>query len=155
MMKLDKHHVKILINRWRKILELESNWKIEFEIRNSASEMSDGNQDSMACIHVDLRYFVADIEFNATEIDENELDAVILHELLHIIVEPLALSSACGMGKKYEEMNSVLCESTIERLLPGYLNLYQQKYGHKKHVGKKNLKKTSLSTRAIKCHKKR
>jgi hypothetical protein len=145
MTKIDSHQVKKAIGRWRKILQIEPFWKIEFEVRHSSSEMSEGNQDSMACINVDLRYFVAEIEFNATEIEQNELDATVLHELLHILIEPLACAAGCGLGKKFEEMNSILCESTIERLMPGYLTLYNsvycQKPNPKKEVKPKKRKK--------------
>ncbi len=153
MMKLESKAVKQVIGRWRNILHLEPYWQIKFQIRNSSNEMSDGNQDSMACIHVDLRYFVAEIEFNATEINDGELDAVVLHELLHIILEPITCSSACGLGRKFEEMSSILCESTIERLMPGYLELYQKAYGNKKLASKK--KSSNRTTRATKCNKKR
>ncbi len=152
MMKLERRQVKKVVDRWRKILQIESYWNIKFQIRNSANEMSDGNQDSMACIYVDLRYFVAEIEFNSTEIDESELDAVVLHELLHIILEPISCSSGCGLGEKFEEMNSILCESTIERLLPGYLQLYQQVY-NKKFI-KKSVSAKRASARAVKCRRK-
>ena len=153
MMKLESRQVKKVVDRWRKILKLESHWNIEFKIRNSSNEMSDGNQDAMACIHVDLRYFAAEIEFNATEISEGELDGVVLHELLHIIMEPIACASGCGLGRKFEEMNSILCESTIERLLPGYLLLYQEAYGGKK-PSKKNIAAKKASSRACRSRRK-
>lgn len=95
--------------------------------------MSPGNEDALACITVDLRYFLATIEFNCALIQESDdLDSIVLHELLHIIIEPLACSSGCGLGKKFEEMNLILCESTIERLLPGYLFLYKKAFNKKR-----------------------
>lgn len=139
MAKLETRQVKLGIDKWRKILRIEPQWSIKFEVRSSANEMSDGNQDAMACINVDLRYFIAELEFNSSEIDEGQLDSVILHELLHILIEPLSCSSACGLGEKFEPMNSILAESTIERLMPGYLYLYKQAYG------KKNVKKSSIA----------
>lgn len=152
-MKLESRQIKAEIDKWRKILKLEPQWNIRFEIRNSSNKMSAGNEDALACIDVDLRYFVANIEFNAPEIEEKELDGIILHELLHIIIEPISCSSGCGLGKKFEEMNSILCESTIERLMPGYLSLYEQVY-------KKKIKKTAAITRkaeprSIKCRRKK
>lgn len=127
MAKFEKRQIKATIDKWRKILQIEPRWKIRFEIKNSPSEMSEGYNDAQACVDVESSYFSATIEFNAAEIAENELDEVVLHELLHIILEPLSCVAACGLGKKYEEMNTTLTESTIERLSSGYLNLYHKK----------------------------
>lgn len=136
MTKLQSHQIKEGVEKWRNILKLDPQWKIDFQIRNHSHEMSQGNEDAMACIAVDLRYFIANIEFNPSEFEEKDLDGVILHELLHIILEPITCASGCGLGEKYEEMNSILCESTIERLMPGYLQLYDIAY-NKKYIKKK------------------
>jgi len=152
MMKLEQRQVKLIIDRWRKILQLEPYWNIKFSIRNSSNQMSPGNEDAMACIIVDLRYFVADIEFNAPEINEGELEAVILHELLHIVIEPLSTSSGCGLGRKFEEMNSILTESTIEKLMPGYLYLYNLAFNQKNTKNRISTKKASAQ--AIRCRRK-
>lgn len=152
MMKLEQRQVKAIIDRWRKILQLEPHWNIKFSIRNSSNQMSPGNEDAMACIVVDLRYFIADIEFNAPEIDEGDLEAVILHELLHIIIEPLSTSSGCGLGQKFEEMNSILTESTIEKLMPGYLRLYNLAFTQKAKKNHHSTKKAGAQ--AVRCRRK-
>lgn len=146
-MNLTSNQLRSVISRWRKILEIEPRWNIHFHIRNSPNLMSAGNEDALACIDVDLKYFVADIEFNAAEIDdEDELEGVVLHELLHIIIEPISCAATCGMGKKFDEMSSILCESTIERLMPGYLTLYG--------LAEKSIKKRKSAkptNRAVRC----
>lgn len=152
MMKLEQRQVKAIIDRWRKILHLEPHWNIGFQIRNSSNEMSAGNEDAMACIVVDLRYFIASIEFNSPEIDESDLEAVILHELLHIVIEPLSCSSGCGLGRKFEEMNSILTESTIEKLMPGYLYLYNLAFKQKAQKSRRPAKKAN--SKAIRCRRK-
>lgn len=114
--------------------------------------MSEGNEDAMACISVDLRYFIAEIEFNAPEIEEQDLEGVILHELLHILIEPLSCAAGCGLGRKFEEMNSILCESTIERLMPGYLYLYDMTYYT--HSPKKRPATKTVANRKMKCKRK-
>lgn len=135
-MKITPQLVKQKINQWRTILDIEKRWIINFSIRANPLEMSEGNEDSMACIFVQSGYFSASIEINSIEIDEHELDATILHELLHILLDPLATSSDGGLGKNQQELNSILVESTIERLMPGYLNLYKKL--HQKQPNKKN-----------------
>lgn len=151
-MKLEQRQVKAIISKWRKILQLEPHWDIRFQIRNSSNEMSAGNEDAMACIVVDLRYFLANIEFNTPEIEASDLEAVVLHELLHIIIEPLSCASGCGLGPKFEEMNSILTESTIEKLMPGYLHLYNAAF--KQKVSKNRATTKKASARAIKCRRK-
>lgn len=149
-MKLEKSQIKIEIEKWRKILHIEPIWNITFDIRDSSNDMSSGNEDSVACIAVDLRYFIANIEFNAPEIQECDLQAIILHELLHILIEGLACSSGCGLGEKFEEINIILTESTIERLSLGYLYLYNVAYGKKE---KKNIANKKKASRALKCRR--
>ena len=134
------------------ILDIEKRWTINFDIRNSPLEMSEGNEDAMACIYVQSGYFSANIEFNTIEIDEGEFDATILHELLHILIDPLATASGNGLGKDHEELNSILVESTIERLMPGYLYLYNLAY--KKKSVKNHLSSKKSSARAIRCYRK-
>lgn len=145
-MKITPQLVKQKINQWRTILDIEKRWTINFSIRTNPLEMSEGNEDSMACIFVQSGYFSASIEINSIEIDEHQLDATILHELLHILLDPLATSSDGGLGKNQQELNSILVESTIERLMPGYLNLYKKLY--QKQPNKKNKIIKASRTRA-------
>lgn len=151
-MKITPQLLKAKIKEWRTILDIEKRWTINFSIINNPLEMSAGNEDAMACIFVQSGYFIANIELNTVEIDEHELDATILHELLHIFIDPLATSSSGGLGKSQEELNSILIESTIERLMPGYLCLYNKLYNKKTRNKSKISKK--IRSRAQACTKK-
>jgi hypothetical protein len=132
-MKITPQLLKTKIKEWRAILDIEKRWIINFAIRNNPLEMSDGNEDSMACIFVQSGYFNASLEINAVEIhDEHQFNSTVLHELLHILIDPLATASRSSLGKSHEELNSMLIESTIERLMPGYLFLYNKKMNKKK-----------------------
>lgn len=150
-MKITPQLLKQKIKEWRTILDIEKRWVINFDIRNNPLEMSEGNEDAMACIFVQSGYFSANIELNTVEVEENELDSTILHELLHILIDPLATSSSCGMGKEHEELNSILVESTIERLMPGYLHLYNLAY--KKKSIKNRISGGKISASARRCHR--
>lgn len=97
--------------------------------------MSEGNEDALACSNISSSYFVVDMEFNVQEIeDEIELEKTIIHELLHIIVEPLSEAVECGLGKKFAAMSTSLTESTIERLVPGYLYLHNKAFRKNKNT---------------------
>lgn len=147
-MKITPKLLREKINEWRKILDIEKRWKINFVIRESPLEMSSGHEDSMACISVMSGYFIASLEVNSLEILEKELDATILHELLHILIDPLSVASDGGLGKAQEALNSIIVESTIERLMPGYLYLYNKIYKKSKYGNiKKNKKYTPARTR--------
>lgn len=79
--------------------------------------MSSGNEDAEACITVSLSYLTAFIEFNESLIDERELDAIIAHEMLHIVVEPLSSLAYQGLGKRFSRAAEDATESLIERLV--------------------------------------
>jgi hypothetical protein len=130
-MQFSRQQIAKKINEWRSILGIEKRWVIKFDIKDSSSKMTEGNESAMACIEIELGYFYAYLQFNAPEIDEDELDEVVLHELLHLQLEPLSLSNKCGLGEDFEDMNTVLTESTIERLMTGYLTLYKK--AHRKN----------------------
>jgi hypothetical protein len=151
-MKITPQLLKQKIRQWRTILDIEKRWVINFDIRNNPLEMSEGNEDAMACIFVQSGYFSANIEINAIEVDEDELDSTILHELLHILIDPLATSSGNGLGKDHEELNSIMVESTIERLMPGYLHLYG--LAHNKKTARNHMSSRKATARAIRCHRK-
>jgi len=151
-MKITPQLLKQKIRQWRTILDIEKRWTINFDIRNNPLEMSEGNEDAMACIFVQSGYFSASIEVNTLEVDENELDSTILHELLHILIDPLATSSGNGLEKEHEELNSILVESTIERLMPGYLYLYNLAY--KKKVITNHTLDRKATAQARRCHRK-
>ena len=151
-MKITSQLLKQKIKLWRTILDIEKRWVINFQIRDNPLEMSEGNEDAMACIYVQSGYFNANIELNTVEVSEDELDSTILHELLHILIDPLATSSGGGIGKEHEELNSILVESTIERLMPGYLHLYN--LAHKKKANKNHTPSKKAGSRALRCHRK-
>jgi len=151
-MKITPQLLKQKIKQWRTILDIEKRWIINSDIRNNPLEMSEGNEDAMACIFVQSGYFSASIEINAIEIDEDDFDSTVLHELLHILVDPLATSSGGGLGKEHEELNSILIESTIERLMPGYLHLYN--IAHKKKLVRNHTPSKKSGAKALRCHRK-
>lgn len=142
-MKLEKKVMAAKVKEWRDILQIDPQWDITFEIIDNPLNMSDDCEGSMACIGVDLDYFSAHIEFNSVEISKDDLDYIVLHELLHILMEPISQAASQGLGKKFEKIGITFCESTVERLIPGYLKLYGKINGVKIN-GKTGAKKKKV-----------
>ena len=126
MEKITRGIISNKIKEWRRILNIEKIWKIDFRIANSALDMPTDHFDSVACIQVDLKYFYAFIEFNLSELNEKNIDSTIAHELTHILLEPLTAFAGAGAGNKYKDITLQLCESTVERLSLGLLELYNE-----------------------------
>ncbi len=102
------------IKMWAKKLNVDS-FKIDFTISEDSSEDS---IDNMAEIEISLAYNNAHIVFFAPAIRENQLDEVVIHELLHLVLEPLSSMLYQSMNKKFEKLVEDTVESTIERIIP-------------------------------------
>ena len=95
--------------------------------------MNAGNETAQADIRVEWGYFFAVVEFNAHEIaNEDVLDEVVCHELLHVVLAPLSSFAENGAGKVFNEHAINLTERTIEQLMPGYLALYRTAFKKKR-----------------------
>lgn len=109
------------IKFWRNHLKINPKWDIYFLLHENSNDMPEDCKDIEACIEVDLAYFDATMDFNGPRIDENNIDNVIVHELLHILVEPLDNFALMAAPKKYHDQVRVFAESMIENLIPGVM----------------------------------
>jgi hypothetical protein len=112
-MKLDNKLIQRKITQWQKKLKLN-----DFVITFVISE--DSNQediDTQADIDVSLSYLRASITFYSPAISENQLDDVIIHELLHILFEPVSSLLFQAVGRKFEQLATDNIESTIEKIV--------------------------------------
>lgn len=113
-MKLDNKTLDRKIKYWAKKLSVD-NYKIDFTISEDSSS-DDINIE--AEIDISLAYLRASITFFEPAITENSLDDTIIHELLHIIFEPLSSMLQQSMGKKYDKLVEDTTESAIEKIVP-------------------------------------
>jgi predicted metal-dependent peptidase len=106
---------------WRNHLKISPKWDIFFYLHQNSNEMPEDSQDVEACIDVDMAYFNATIDFNGPLINDKNVDNVIVHELLHIIVEPLDHFALLATPEKYHDQIRIFAESMIENLIPGVM----------------------------------
>lgn len=80
--------VEGLITLWKPFFGIE-NWRVNIHFYRGAIP---GNEDAAGCCHSLWEYLDATLEFNLAELAENDdeqLESVVVHELLHIIVDEL------------------------------------------------------------------
>ena len=109
------------INYWRKHLQLNTKWDITFDLYANSNDMPEDARDMEACIEVDLAYFNAHIELNGPMLNNDNVDNVLVHELLHIILEPLDNFALMATNERYHDQVRIFTESAIENLIPGVM----------------------------------
>ena len=113
--KLSKAAVMARAKHWRKVLHLE-NWRIGVTFE------PDKEEESEASCLAQPEYAAAVLRFDLAKIPPEEMDAYIVHELLHCHVWPLANfgNSACADDPvKLEALrhHEELLVTTLERLV--------------------------------------
>lgn len=110
------------INHWKKHLQLNPKWDISFVLHSSSIDLPEDCRNMEAYIDIELGYFDAEIHLNGPLVNEQNIDNVLVHELLHILTEPLDNFARMAAPEKYHEQITTFTESMIENLLPGILN---------------------------------
>lgn len=118
---LTRQVVSKKVNYWKKHLKLNPKWDISFVLHGSSLELDEDVRHMEAYIDIELGYFDAEIHFNGPLVNENNIDNVIVHELLHILVEPLDHFARLAAPEKYHEQITIFAESMIENLIPGIM----------------------------------
>ena len=80
--------VEGLITLWKPFFGIE-NWSLTIEFFRGPIP---GNEDAVGCCHSLWEYMDATLQFNLAELAENgdeQLEGVVIHEMLHIIVDEL------------------------------------------------------------------
>jgi hypothetical protein len=106
---------------WRNHLKINPKWDILVHLYENSNQMPEDSKDMEACIDVDLAYFDATVEFNGPLLNNKNIDNVIVHELLHILVEPLDNFALMALPEKYHDQVRIFAESMIENLIPGIM----------------------------------
>jgi hypothetical protein len=118
---LNRKIINKKLNFWRKHLKLNPKWDITFAFHKSALDMPEDCQDVEACIDIEMAYFDAHIDLNGAMLDDFNVDNVLIHELLHIIIEPLDHYALLTAPEKYHDQIRIFAESAIENLIPGIM----------------------------------
>jgi hypothetical protein len=119
---LSKKLIAKKLNFWKKHLQLNPKWDISFVLHENSLELPEDCQNMEAYIDIELGYWDAEIHINGPLCNEKNIDNVLVHELLHILTEPLENFARMSSHEKYHELITQLNESMIENLIPGIMN---------------------------------
>lgn len=124
--------VRKAVKYWRKRLQLED-WVINVKINNVAKELGDDESSPLASTKASCQAFPeykkALLEFDKRLIEPEDLDAYVIHELLHCHIWRLA---ACP--KSVTTFHEEDLTSAMERLV---LSLTTERTCRRKSTGKK------------------
>ncbi len=109
------------INFWKKHIKLNPRWDVSFVLHASSLEIDEDYRNMEAYIDMEPSYWDAEMHINGPLVNEENIDNVIVHELLHIITEPLDKFARLAAPERYHELITDMNESMIENLIPGIM----------------------------------
>jgi hypothetical protein len=117
--------IRRLVAKWRKHLDISNQWRIEITIHDRPGERD--TDDAQACISVSPQYMHASLEVNAWQCDGVDLDEVIAHEMLHVVLKPVETIVESAMGERFAELGEQHLEGLVERLTRALVRLERAK----------------------------
>jgi len=111
---IDTKKAKRLITYWRRILGIDANWEIALRVNDSWQE-DDSHRDAAGHISVEEGYFRAYLTINGFNFPPDKLEEVIVHELCHIVLSPIATLAQSALGEAQEVVAVNIVEATTER----------------------------------------
>lgn len=109
------------IKFWRNHLKINPKWDFYVTLHSNSNTMPEDFRELEACCEIDMAYFNANFDFNVSLLNDENIDNVIIHELLHIITEPLNHFALLAIPEKYHSQIRIFNESMIENLIPGIM----------------------------------
>ncbi len=117
-MRLTDAKANQVISRWRRLLGVNPLYKFFVRVNNSPDpnlKPRDRKEVEATC-EVDQAYWKVKLTINAYEFDAEDLEYVIVHELLHVILARTETLIAELHGKEHTETARNLIESNAEQL---------------------------------------
>jgi hypothetical protein len=102
-------------------MRINPKYDITFILHQDINDVDEDFRHLEACSEIDMAYFNVIIEFNGQKLNKDNLDNVLIHELLHIIVEPLSHLCQLAVNERYKDLVRIYTESMIENLIPGII----------------------------------
>lgn len=119
--------VRRLVAKWRKVLGLGSDWQIGVRILDSPTGDADKDK-AQAYINTEPGYFFASMTVNAWQIgDKADLEHAVVHELAHVIVEPVRTIARGAMGEDLVAVADENIEALCERIARSLLRIERAK----------------------------
>lgn len=104
------------VKKWRRILGLGRDWSITVRVLEEPERADDDRNEAVAYIHVEPGYFFASMTINAWRMDGADLDRVVVHELTHILLQPVCTIVESALGDNMSEVASQNMEALCERV---------------------------------------
>lgn len=116
-MKVTESAIRSILARWRPRLGLDSRWNIEVRLYNDES-WPKKLRGSVAAVAPDPGYFKAAMHCNVEALasDGDSLEHNILHELVHIPLWRLSMTTRDALGEKQEALWRDLMEEAVETM---------------------------------------
>lgn len=114
-MSITPRHVEDLIHKWRSRLRLER-WDIVFDLVNTEFDMPEDSQSDVAAVTSADEYFSAKIIFCKENIELDELEEVVVHELLHVKMFTMEQIIRDALEDNNPRLSEVMIENQVEEL---------------------------------------
>jgi hypothetical protein len=115
-----------LIGKWREIIGIAGQWRIGVRVHEKRPPDAD-DDDAHARIEVQPQYFSATIDIYDWNCVDVDMDEVICHELLHIVLKPNETIVHAAFGKRLAESAEQHCEGMADFLTRALVRLDRRK----------------------------
>lgn len=115
-----------LITKWRRILGIAPQWRIGVRIHEKPQPGGEP-EDAHARIEVQPQYYSAELDIYAWNCVGTDMDLVICHEMLHIVMKPTETLVRAAYGKRLEETAEQHTESVVDFLTDAFVRLSRKR----------------------------
>lgn len=114
--KISEKIIDGVIQKWRPYLGIDGRWSIGMRIFEPGEEWPHG--DSTAAVRVLPGYYQISLHLNrlACEQDDDTIEHIVLHELVHFVLWPLSVMARNGLDESHEETWRDVMEAAVEQV---------------------------------------
>lgn len=128
-----KRDVARLVRKWRPVLGIGPEWRIDVRVLEEPDGDDDKNK-AQAYMMTEPGYFFANMTVNAWRIgDAADLEHAVVHELAHVIIEPVRTIARGAMGENLAAVADENIEALCERVARALLRLERRPRGRKRN----------------------
>ena len=117
-MKVNRRDVFALIRKWRKILGIGHELKLDVSVHDGPCTDDSGEHlEQLARTRANTGYHTAEVEFFLQHIDDvRELEEIVVHELTHVVTWDASEVVRAACGTKLEDMGLSITEGMVVKL---------------------------------------
>ena len=128
-MKLSDAAARKAIEKWARILQINQIYAYKVTVNNAPDPdvKKSKRKGVQAHVKVDEAYYCIRIVLNAYNFEADELDHVIVHELLHVVLARISTLAFESYGQIHRTTATNLVEATTEQLAQAFIALAPKK----------------------------